>query len=96
MAQLQPLNTFATAGVASLKVLAGNGARSNATFVNDSQVVIYLSKGQAAVVGSGIALYPGGVHNMAQIANGGPIWQGDIYAIAKSANSNLTILEEYN
>lgn len=82
-------NTFATVGVASSLILSANGSRISATFTNDSDSTIYLSKGQPAVVGSGIRLN----------ASGGALindeFTGDIYAISSGADKNMCISEVY-
>lgn len=83
------LNTFATVGVTSVLALAANDARLSSTFTNDSNKTIYLSKGQAAVVGSGIRLN----------SSGGALiiddYAGDIYAISTEASKNLCVNEVY-
>ncbi len=83
-------DTFATVGVASAEALAENQRRVNAIFVNDSDETIYLARGNAAVVGSGIRLN----------ANGGwfeidenNMFKGAVNAIATGADANLTVSE---
>lgn len=92
---LTPSNTFATVGITSGKIITANSAISQITFSNDSANNIYLSKGVAAVVGSGIFLAAnGGTHTM--VGGSSNIWRGDIFAIASAASSNLAICIEYN
>lgn len=82
-------NTFATIGTSSTTVIAANSNRISLTLVNDSTNKMYVSKGSAAVSGSGILLN----------ASGGSLiiddYAGDIYAIATGAGSNLTVSEVY-
>ena len=82
--------TFASVGVTSGLVLAANPARTSLVFVNTSNNNISFGIGSnAAVLYSGITLYPQGV------------WQADEYcyvtsainAIASGASSNLAIQE---
>ena len=86
-------DTFATVTGTSTLVLAANQYRQDAEFVNDSEDVIYLARGNAAVIGSGIRLnanggsYTIGLHNL---------FLGAVYAISdggEQAASNLTISE---
>lgn len=83
------LNTFATVGITSVLALAANDNRLSSTFTNDSNATIYISKGQAAVVGSGIRLN----------SFGGALiiddYSGDIYAISEHASKNLCVSEVY-
>ena len=81
---------FATVGVASAIALAANVSRVDADFVNDSDNVIYLARGNAAVIGSGIRLNPNGGSYHMGLFN---LFLGDIYAIATGAGSNMTISE---
>lgn len=81
---------FATVGVASALALAANQARADTDFVNDSDNIIYLARGNAAVVGSGIRLNPNGGTYHIGLYN---LFLGNIYAIATGANSNMTISE---
>lgn len=53
-------NTGVNVGVASTLVLAANASRKYASFVNDSDTVIYLAVGAAAVVGQGIRINANG------------------------------------
>jgi len=87
-----PLSTegFATVGVVSAVALAANALRVDADFVNDSDNIIYLSRGIGAVVGSGRRLNPKGGSYHIGIDN---LYLGAIYAIATGAQSNMTVSE---
>lgn len=82
-------NTYATVGATSSAILSANGSRISATFTNDSDATIYLSKGEPAVLGSGIRLN----------ASGGALindeFTGIIYAISSGAGKNICISEVY-
>ena len=87
-------DTFATVGAVSTLVLAANPNRVDCEFVNDSNPseAIYLARGNAAVMGSGIALtarggnYPMGTNNL---------FYGEIYAICASGDATLSLSEGY-
>lgn len=82
--------TFATVGVASAIVLAANAARQGAEFVNDSNKIIYLAFGAAAVVGSGRRLNANGG---SYIINAENLTTQDVRAISTGASKNLTVNE---
>ncbi len=83
-------DTTVTVGVATGVALALNPARVNAVFVNDSDETIYLARGNAAVVGSGIRLNAnGGSYEI----DSGNLFVGIINAIATGADANLTVSE---
>ena len=75
---------------ATTLVLAANESRVNAVFVNDSSEVIYLSRGNAAVVGRGIRLNANGGSYEIDASN---LFVGAINGIATGAGSNLTVSE---
>jgi len=79
-------NTFAAVGVASSVVSAAKG-RLSIILINDSDTVVYLAKGDTAVVGSGIRLNASG--GAATIED----WDGAIAAISTGAAKNLCICE---
>ena len=85
-------DTFATVGVVSTLVLATNTRRVDTEIVNDGDETVYLARGNAAVMGSGIRInarggsYRIGTNNM---------FYGEIYAICESGQLNLTISEGY-
>ena len=85
-------DTFATVGVVSTLVLARNVNRVDCDFVNDSAQVMYLSRGNAAVIGSGIRLNPNGGSYRIGTNN---LFYGEIYAICDGGQANLTISEGY-
>ena len=85
-------DTFATVTNASAICLAANTRRVEADFINDGDVVIYLARGAAAVVGSGQRLNAnGGSYHIGQ----DNLYTGDIYAICAGADVNLAISEGY-
>ncbi len=81
---------FVTVGAATAEALAANPARANAVFVNDSTETIYLARGNAAVIGSGIRLNAAGGSYEIDAAN---MFRGAINAIATGAGANLTVSE---
>ena len=83
-------DTFATVGVASAVALVANPNRVDCDFINDSDNIIYLARGNAAVVGSGIRLNAKGGSYHIGLFN---LFLGAIYAISTVAGSNLTISE---
>ena len=85
-------DTFATVGVVSTLVLAANPNRVDCDLVNDSDNIIYLARGNAAVIGSGIRLNPNGGSYRIGTNN---LFYGIIYGIATAAGSNMTISEGY-
>ena len=80
---------FATVGVASAQVIAANTARKGLVLVNNSTANISLAFGSAAVSGSGIVLYPGGVFFMDAFM----FTTSAVSAIATAAGSNLGVQE---
>jgi hypothetical protein len=86
--------SFATVGVASSLILQPQFNRKSLVLVNDSPNLIYLSKTDPAVIGSGIRLNPnGGAYWEPDAA--GRVWLGAWYAIAALAGSNLAITEDW-
>lgn len=85
-------STFATVGIVSTLVLATNRRRVDTEIVNDGDETVYLARGNAAVMGSGIRInarggsYRIGTNNM---------FYGEIYAICATGQLNLTISEGY-
>ena len=83
-------DTFATVGVASTEILAANPKRVDADIVNDSAEVIYLARGNDAVIGSGIRINAnGGAYHIGQFN----LFLGAVNAIAAKAQMNVTISE---
>ena len=87
-------DTFGTATGVSGVILAENLRRVDCDFVNDSEYVVYLGRGNAAVVGSGIRLNAGGGSYRIATDN---MWYGTITAIIDEAQetANITISEGY-
>lgn len=81
--------TFATVGVASAQAVAANGSRKGLLLVNTSNNRVSLGFGAAAVLDSGITLYPMGVFFMEEH----DFDTGAVNAIASAAGSNLAIQE---
>lgn len=79
-----------TIGSSSTPVLAANDDRKTATFVNDSDEVIYLSKSATAVMNKGIRLNAaGGVYEINQTN----LYLGVVSAICASGSKNLCVEE---
>ncbi len=75
----------------STLVLSRNASRNYAAFVNDSDTVMYLSFGSAAVVNKGIRLNGSGGSVELNATN---LYKGPIYAIHGGAgNKNLCFVE---
>ena len=86
-------DTFATVTGVSAIVLVANATRQDTEFTNDSVDVIYLARGNAAVIGSGIRLNPNGGSYTIGAFN---LFLGDVYAIndgGEQNESNLAISE---
>lgn len=79
----------AAVGVASAEVVAANASRKGLSLVNTSTARISLGFGAAAVLDSGVTLYPGGVFDMDQFS----FTVGAVNGIASAALSNLAIQE---
>jgi hypothetical protein len=79
----------ASVGVASASAVAANANRKGLVLVNSSNARISLGFGSAAVLDSGITLYPGGVYEMDEFT----FDLGQVNAIASAAASNLSIQE---
>ncbi len=78
-------------GLASAVVLAANPNRADADFVNDGDNVIYLARGNAAVLNQGIRLNPNGGSYHIGLFN---LFLGDIYGISDN-ETNLAISEGF-
>ena len=85
-------DTFAIVGAVSTLVRAANSRRVFCQFVNCGDEVVYLAEGNAAVFGSGDAIYPSGVGRI-QTDN---MFYGEVYAICESGGLNLAISEGTN
>jgi len=76
-----------TIGSGSTQVLTADGGRQYALLVNDSNEVMYMNLGSAAVMNEGIPLFPNG--GFVEI-KGENLFVGTIYAICESGSKNLT------
>ncbi len=72
-------------------VLAANKFRTCAEFVNDSDQVIYLRLGQAAVLNTGIRLNASGGSYEINLSN---LWKGPISAIHGGAGNKVLCIME--
>jgi hypothetical protein len=81
--------TAASVGVTSAQILAANSSRKGLILTNTSNNNISLGFGSAAVLNSGITLYPNGVFSMDEYM----FTTSAINAIASVASSNLGIQE---
>lgn len=87
-----PTHTAPTAGVATGVVLAANVNRLYALFINDSDTVVYLALGVAAVVNTGIRLNAsGGSYEMSKKL--GNLYTGVINGISGIAGKVVLTLE---
>ena len=82
-------NTKVSVGAATTVVLASNADRQYAAFVNDSDEVIYLSFGAAAVMNQGIRLNAAGGSHEITVTNR---FTGAVNGICTSGTKNLTIM----
>lgn len=79
----------ASVGITSSQILASNASRKGLVLINTSSANISLGLGVAAVLNSGITLYPGGTFNMDEYC----FTTAAINAVASIAASNLGIQE---
>ena len=90
---VNPAISFAAVTGASSEVLVANQNRADADFTNDSTCVIYLARGETAVVGSGIRLNPNGGSYHIGTNN---LYHGAIHAISdgdEQDECNLAVSE---
>ena len=88
-----PAPTHPSILATSTVALAANANRVYARFINDSDTVIYLMEGAAAVVGQGVRLNAlGGSYEMAKAF--GNLYIGTIYAIAATAGGKNLLVGE--
>ena len=89
-----PINSsvisYASIGAISILIMAANTRRGDAYFTNDSTCVVYLARGEDAVVGSGIRLNPNGGTWEIHTWN---MWYGEVYAISEGQKCNITMME---
>ena len=86
------VNGFVVVGAVSTLVLAANVHRVDAELVNDGDNPIYLSRGIAAVMNTGMRINPRGGSYRIGTAN---LYMGDIYGIAAD-DTNMTVSEGVN
>lgn len=79
----------ASVGVASAQAVAVNASRKGLILVNTSNKTISCGFGSAAVLNSGLTLFPGGAYNMTSFDINGSA----VNCIASGAASNLSIQE---
>lgn len=90
IADLAPASpTAASVGTVSAQIVAANASRKGLILVNTSTAHISLGFGVAAVLDSGITLYPAGAFNMGYL----DFDIGAVNAIASAAASNIAIQE---
>ncbi|GAI46308.1 unnamed protein product [marine sediment metagenome] len=77
--------------VTSTLVLAVNKMRQTATFINNSDVVIFLRLGAAAAVNTGKPLNANGGSFEINKSN---MWKGDVYAIHGGTGDKVLCIEE--
>ncbi len=78
----------------SILVMAAHAFRADADFINDSDHLMYLARGEDAVVGDGPRLNPNGGSYHIGLFN---LWLGDVYAICtdKQDVNRLSMIEGY-
>ena len=87
-----PTHTAPSIGATTTAALASNANRLYALFINDSNEVIYLKLGAAAVLNQGIRLNAsGGSYEMSKLL--GNLYTGAINAICATGGKKLLILE---
>lgn len=84
-------NTTVLVG-ASILVLAANARRKYSVITNGSDVAVWLSFGEAAVVGQGVYLGAGGGSYEIDADN---MFRGDIYGIASTGSSKVVGIVDF-
>lgn len=84
------VNSNVSVGSSTTLVLAANGTRRIANFVNDSDEDIYLALGEDAELNKGIRLNAGGGNYEINATN---MWRGAVNAICASGSKNLSVSE---
>ena len=78
-------NFSVTVGSTSTLIKSANASRKLLVLVNDSDVVLFLSLGSAAVMNQGIRLNANG----GSIVLANPIYTGDVYGICTAGGKNI-------
>jgi len=87
-------NTYVTIGTTSTTVLVANTSRKCATFVNDSDEIIYLTLSEdGAILNRGIRLNAAGGSYEINVTN---LYNGAVTAICTSGSKNLCVTEGYD
>ena len=84
-------DTFATAGVISTELVAANPSRIGLDITNDSKEVVYIARGNPAVIGSGNRLNASGGSYRIGTSN---LFLGAINGICAGGQANVCISEE--
>jgi len=85
------IDTFATCGVVSTELVAANVNRVGCDITNDSKEVIYIARGNPAVMGSGNRLNASGGSYRIGTSN---LFLGAINGICAGGEANVCISEE--
>ena len=93
-ALISTTNTSVSVGSSSTSILVANTSRKTATFVNDSDEVIYLTLGEYdAIMNKGIRLNANGGSYEINVTN---LYNGAITAICTSGSKNLCVTEGWD
>ena len=82
--------TFVSVGAVSTLIRAANLRRAECDIVNDGDEPVYLARGAAAVLNSGMRLNPQGGSYRIGTNN---LWKGTIYGICAGGDVNVTVSE---
>ncbi len=83
-----------TAGTGSLVAVVANRFRKGIIIINDSDTIIYLTKGSTASLNRGIRLNANGGSYIDGPDALGYIWRGQYACITSAATKNLAIVED--
>lgn len=84
-----------TIGTASVVILSPNPWRKKVTLVNDSDTIIFITKGDIAILNTGARLNAAGGSMTIEPDTAGYIWKGAISGISSAATKNLCVTEEW-
>lgn len=87
------VNDTASMGAASAEILAENRSRKYALIVNASDVGVWISFGEAAVIGTGAYLAPAGGSYEIDETN---LWTGAVNGIAASGSGKVVGIVEFS